>query len=66
MPFVNIRIIEGQSQQKKDEISRRVTGAICEVTGLPPEGVWVVFEDVGPRDWYAGAVTVEELRKRGS
>ena len=46
MPFVSIRIIEGHSQQRKDEIGRRVTGAISEVTGLPKDAVWVVFEDV--------------------
>jgi hypothetical protein len=29
--FVNIRLIEGRSQQRKDEISKRVTDAISEV-----------------------------------
>ena len=46
MPFVNIRILKGHSQERKDEISRRVTAAICEVAQLPNEAIWVVFEDV--------------------
>jgi 4-oxalocrotonate tautomerase len=37
MPFVNIRLIEGRSQQRKDEISKRVTDAISEVLQLPKE-----------------------------
>ncbi len=45
MPFVNIRLIEGRSQQRKDEISKRVTDAISEVLQLPKDDVWVVFED---------------------
>ncbi|MCW5729340.1 MAG: 4-oxalocrotonate tautomerase family protein [Alphaproteobacteria bacterium] len=64
MPFVNIRILEGHSQQRKDEISRRVTSAISEVAELPKEAVWVVFEDVKADDWYVGAKTVSELKKQ--
>ena len=46
MPFVNIRILAGHPQSRKDEISRRVTDAIAEVAELPKQAVWVVFEDV--------------------
>lgn len=69
MPFVNIRIIEGHSQERKNEISRRVTEAISEVAQLPKEAVWVVFEDVSATDWYVGAQTVKKLQalaKQGS
>ena len=54
MPFVNIRILEGHSQQRKDEISRRVTEAISEVVELPKDAIWVVFEDVTKGDWFVG------------
>jgi 4-oxalocrotonate tautomerase len=64
MPFVNIRLIEGRSQQRKDEISKRVTDAISEVLQLPKDDIWVVFEDVPAGDWYVGSATVAELRKK--
>jgi 4-oxalocrotonate tautomerase len=64
MPFVNIRILEGHSQQRKDEISRRVTDAVSEVAQVPRDAVWVVFEDVTAEDWYVGGTTVAELRKK--
>ena len=54
MPFVNIRIYEGWGKDRKDEIARRVTDAITDVTKLPKEAVWVVFEEVDPPDWYVG------------
>ena len=63
MPFVNIRIVEGHSQQRKDAISRRVTDAISEIAEIPKDAIWVVFEDVSADDWYVGATTVTELRK---
>jgi 4-oxalocrotonate tautomerase len=54
MPFVNIQILKGHSQQRKDEIARRVTEAVSEVAELPKEAIWVVFEDVEAPDWYVG------------
>ena len=49
MPFVTIQILEGHPQERKDEMSRRVTEAIAELAKLPKEAVWVVFEDVDGR-----------------
>jgi 4-oxalocrotonate tautomerase len=66
MPFVNIRILKGHPQARKDEIARRVTAAISEVAELPREAVWVVFEDVTEDDWYVGAERVAELKKRAA
>lgn len=66
MPFVNIRILKGHPQARKDEISRRVTDAIAELAELPKEAVWVVFEDVEAEDWYVGATPVAELQKQAA
>ena len=66
MPFVNIQILKGHSQERKDEISRRVTDAISEVAQLPKQAVWVVFEDVAAEDWYVGATSVSELKKQAA
>ena len=65
MPFVTIRILKGHSQERKDEISRRVTAAVSEVAQLPKDAIWVVFEDVTAEDWYIGGTTVGELKKNG-
>lgn len=60
MPFVNIQILKGHSQSRKDEIAKRVTDAVSEVAELPREAIWVVFEDVAPSDWYVGGRTTEK------
>jgi len=62
MPFVNIQIIKGHSKKRKDEMARRVVDAISEVTKLPREAVWVVFEDVSTDDWYLGDRSVRRIR----
>ena len=64
MPFVNIRLVGGRSQEQKDEISKRVVDAISDVLELPKDDIWVVFEDVSAGDWYVGSTTVAELRKK--
>jgi 4-oxalocrotonate tautomerase len=64
MPFVSIRMIEGRSQQQKDEISKRVNDALSEVLELPKDDIWIVFEDITANDWYVGSSTFAELRKK--
>ena len=64
MPFVNIRLVGGRSQEQKDEISKRVVDGISDVLQLPRGDIWVVFEDVSAADWYVGSTTVAELRKK--
>jgi 4-oxalocrotonate tautomerase len=64
MPFVNIRILEGHSQQRKDEMAKRISVAISEVTEIPRENIWVVFEDVSPDAWFVGGDSVTRLRQQ--
>lgn len=63
MPFVSIRIVEGHTKERKNEMARRVTEAIAEVAQVPKEIVWVAVEDIPAAEWYIGAISVEQLRK---
>ena len=63
MPFVNIKIYEGHAKERKDAIAARVTDAICEVTKLPHEAVWVIIEEIDPPDWYVGGKPGERKTK---
>jgi len=54
MPFVNIKIYAGHGKVRKDAIAARVTDAICDVTKLPREAVWVIIEEIEPPDWFVG------------
>ena len=47
-------------------MGRRVTETISEVSGLPPEAIWVVFEDVSPDDWQVGGKTVSAIWKESA
>lgn len=63
MPFVNIKILKGHSQERKDEMSRRISETIHEVAQLPKGAeVWVVWEDVTQEDWFVDGKSVKALR----
>ena len=64
MPFVNIRLVGGRSQEQKDEISKRDVDGISDVLQLPRNDIWVVFEDVPAADWYVGSTAVAEIRRK--
>ena len=64
MPFVNIRILEGHSQQRKDEMATRISAAISEVAEIQRENIWVVFEDVSRDDWFVGGDSVTRLQQK--
>lgn len=66
MPFVSIRIVEGHSQERKDEMAQRITRAVSEVAGVPEEIVWVTFEDIPAGEWYIGGESVEHMRSSSS
>jgi 4-oxalocrotonate tautomerase len=66
MPFVSIRILEGHSQERKQEITRRVTDAISEVAQVPRDAVLVVFEDVSLDDWFVGGRSLRAIRSAPS
>jgi len=63
MPFVNIKIYEGLAHQQKTQVASRVTDAICDVTKLPREAVWVIIEDIDPPDWFVGGKPGERKPK---
>ena len=64
MPFVNIRLVEGHSQARKEEIARRVVDAISEVAKLPREAIWLTFDDITASDWFVAGQSVAAMRKK--
>ena len=62
MPFVNIKIVKGQSAEAKKKITEATVRAITENTKIAADQIWVVFEDVGTEDWFVGPRSVAEIR----
>jgi 4-oxalocrotonate tautomerase len=54
MPFVHVHWFEGRSDEQKAEIAKRITDALSEVGGSPPEEVWIRFDDSPKSNWTFG------------
>ena len=60
MPLAHIYLLEGRTPEQKRVVIQKVTGALMEALGSPPESVRVLLHDVGPEEWGVGGRTVAE------
>lgn len=63
MPIVNIQMLEGRSPEIKRTISERITNIIVEETGLNPETVTVIIEDMKKENFYNSKLTPSNFNK---
>jgi 4-oxalocrotonate tautomerase len=61
MPYINIQIAKGHSEERKSRIARRIADIVMEETGLPDDAVWIVFQDIPTEQWFVGKRSVREL-----
>ncbi len=52
MPFIEVKLYEGRSQEQKQALVDKITEAFAEIAGTPRSHVWIVFRDV-PKDQWA-------------
>jgi 4-oxalocrotonate tautomerase len=61
MPFAQISILEGRSDELKAELIREVTDAIHRSIGAPKESVRVAIYEVKKSEWGIGGETAASL-----
>ncbi len=54
MPFIEVKLYEGRTQEQKQQLVDRITEAFVEIAGTPKEHVWIVFRDVPRSQWGMG------------
>ena len=52
MPVVIIQLLEGRTQEQKDQIAKAVTDAIATIGKTKPENTHVIFNDTKGSDWF--------------
>ncbi len=62
MPVVTVRILEGASSAKKEELMERITLALKEVLGKNPEATHVVIEEIPAENWGIRGKAVSAIR----
>lgn len=54
MPFIDVTMIEGRTDEMKETLIERLTQTAVEVTGVPIESVRVVIREVPGNHWGVG------------
>jgi 4-oxalocrotonate tautomerase len=60
MPFVQIFLLEGRTEEQKREVIEKVTHAVCEAVDAPPENVRVWIHDMPKANWGIGGQTAKD------
>jgi len=61
MPFAQIYMIEGRSEEQKRAVIEKVTAALVEAVGAPRENVRVWIHDVPKENWGIAGVSAKAL-----
>jgi 4-oxalocrotonate tautomerase len=61
MPFAQIYILEGRTEEQKRAVIEKVTQALVEAVGAPKENVRVWIHDVPTENWGIAGVSAKAL-----
>ena len=61
MPFAQIYLIEGRSDEQKRTVIEKVTQALHEAVGAPLENVRVLIHEVPKTQWGIAGKTAKDL-----
>jgi 4-oxalocrotonate tautomerase len=61
MPFAQIYLIEGRTEEQKRAVIEKVSAALVEATGAPIANVRVWIQDVPKQNWGIAGVSAKDL-----
>lgn len=61
MPFAQIYMMEGRTEEQKRAVIEKVSAALVEATGTPIANVRVWIQDVPKENWGIAGVSAKDL-----
>jgi len=61
MPFAQIQIMEGRSEDQKRAVIEKVTAALVEAVGAPIENVRVIITEIPKAHWGIAGKSAKDL-----
>ena len=61
MPFAQIYMIEGRTEEQKRAVIKKVSAALVEATGTPIANVRVWIQEVPKENWGIAGVSAKDL-----
>ena len=60
MPFIEVKMLSGRSDDQKKKLAAAITDAIVDICQSPRDGTMVVIEEYEPDHWAVGGQMVSE------
>ena len=64
MPFIQVSMLEGRTEEQKRALLRRLTEVTVETLGAKPESVRIVISEVDPLHWSVAGEPILEWRAK--
>jgi len=61
MPFAQIYMIEGRTEEQKRAVIEKVSAALVEATGAPQQAIRVWIQEVPKANWGIAGQTAKDL-----
>jgi 4-oxalocrotonate tautomerase len=61
MPFAQLYLIEGRTEEQKRSVIEKVTAALSEAVDAPKENIRVWIHDVPNTNWGIAGVTAKDM-----
>ncbi|MBS1191310.1 MAG: 4-oxalocrotonate tautomerase [Rhodocyclaceae bacterium] len=61
MPFAQVFLIEGRTEEQKRAVIEKVSAALSEAVGAPIENVRVLIQDIPNTQWGIAGKTAKDL-----
>ena len=62
MPFINVKMLEGRSDDQKRELVKAITNAMVDICQAPAEGTTVVIEEYPRNHWAKGGTLISDRK----
>jgi len=64
MPYIKVTWTKGRSDDQRQAVAEGIARALQEGADIPPDHVWISFDDVDEDAFYVGADSIGERRRR--
>lgn len=63
MPYVNVQITKGATQEQKSELIKDITDSLVRVLNKKPEHTHIVIQEIAEENWGFAGLRTDEWKK---
>jgi len=56
MPFIEVHLLEGRTEEQRENLAKAITDAVAEILGLQKDNIWIEFVEMRRTNFATGGV----------